>query len=217
MIDVVTRIVTPFQQNARVIGCKKTGEAVIVDPGGDVERLIAEVEGRGWKLTAVWLTHSHLDHCGGVAALLKLSSCPVLAHADGAELRSTVVEQAKIFGAEGCGLENCPEPDRLLSEGDQISVGDISFMVYHIPGHSPDGLCFYTAQEALVLTGDVLFSRSIGRSDLPGSDGRRLLKGIHSKLLTLPRETRVLAGHGPDTTIGAEAKYNPFLQGERHG
>ena len=211
MLEVITIPVTLFGQNARVLCCSQTKEAVIVDPGGEAEMLIGACEGSGARLTAIWLTHSLLDHCAGVAAVLARHNVPLLAHPDEKVLREKVPEIARMYGLPAAQWPACPEPTQQLRGGEDIRVGNVVARVLFTPGHSPGHLSFYFPDEQLVVSGDALFQGSIGRTDLPGGNHQQLIDSIRRELLTLPEDTRVLSGHGDDTTIGDEKRTNPFL------
>ena len=212
MIRVVEIEVTPFAQLARLLIDEHSKDAVIVDPGGDSEKILAAIAREGVHCRGMWVTHSHLDHCGGVAALKRRLGLPLCAHAAEREMRGSVESYAELFGIGGCGLENCPEPDTLLCGGEELAVGASTFKVLFAPGHSPGHLCFYSAQDRMLLAGDVIFAGSIGRTDLPGGSMEVLLASIRETILTLPDETRIYPGHGPSTTVGREKVSNPFLQ-----
>jgi hydroxyacylglutathione hydrolase len=211
MLEVLTIPVTLFGQNARVLWCSETKEAVIVDPGGDSDLLVGACEGAGARLAAVWLTHSHLDHCAGVATILARNKVPVLAHPDERMLRERVPEIAQMYGLPPAQWPACPEPTHVLRGGEEIRVGNVTAHVLFTPGHSPGHLSFYFPEEHLVVSGDALFQGSIGRTDLPGGNHQQLIDSIRRELLTLPEDTKVLSGHGDDTTVGVEKRTNPFL------
>jgi glyoxylase-like metal-dependent hydrolase (beta-lactamase superfamily II) len=211
MLEIVTVPVTVFGQNARILYDSESRDAVVVDPGGDVDALIAEIEERQLSLRAIWLTHSHLDHCAGVAPLLEKFAVPLFAHPEETPMRSQVQRIAAMYGLPSMDWANCPEPDKLLRGGETTSVGPHEAQVLFVPGHSPGHLAFYFASNGVLLGGDCLFQGSIGRTDLPGGDHNQLIASIRDSILTLPDETRVLSGHGPDTTVGFERKTNPFL------
>lgn len=213
MLEVKTVTVTGFQQNCRIAICTEKKEAVIVDPGGDAPQILKALEKSGATLAGVWLTHSHLDHCGGVAEILRKYPVELWAHPGEKFFRQRVTEICAMYGMPSEGMENCPEPQHLISGGETLSVGNLSFAVLFTPGHSPGHVCFHHSESRTLLAGDTLFAGSIGRTDLPGGNGRQLLDSIESAILSLPDDTKVLPGHGPDTTVGVEREGNPFLQG----
>ncbi len=236
MLIVRTVLVTPFGQNARVLIEEESRRGVVVDPGGESERILPLLTLRGEpvRVDSIFLTHSHIDHAGGVVSLRKLlretsgNEPPLAAHRLERELRASVRDTARFFGLSPEDYENSPEPERYVDEGDEIAVGSVSGRLLFTPGHSPGHLSVYfpagrvrletegmPVEEfsgPLVLGGDVLFQGSIGRTDLPGGDHETLLRSVREKLFTLPDESRVLCGHGPDTTIGIEKHTNPFFQ-----
>jgi len=203
-MEIHTFQVTPFFENCFVV-CDG-GEALAIDPG-DVTlrmlRLLADYTVRG-----IVNTHCHCDHCGGNAELKAKTGADLLIHPEDLPLLRSMEVQARMFGI---GVTPSPDPDRFLNEGDEVAVGAARFKVLHAPGHSPGHIVL--AGNGIALVGDVLFAGSIGRTDLPGGDYRQLLNSIHAKLLTLPDETVVYSGHGPETTIGTERRTNPFLAG----
>jgi hydroxyacylglutathione hydrolase len=202
--------VTPFQQNCTLLWREDTKRAVVIDPGGDlpdIERAIGEA---GVTVEKIWLTHGHVDHVGGAAELQARLSVPIEGpHKDDLFLLEHVVETARMFEIPNAANVT---PDRWLEEGDQITVGGLTFDVLHCPGHSPGSVVFVNRGERLAIVGDVVFAGSVGRTDLPGGDQRQLLTSIRDKLLPLPDEIAVISGHGPTTTIGRERATNPFLQ-----
>lgn len=211
MLEIITVGVTPFQQNCRILHCSESGEAVVVDPGGDAETILFELSSRSIKATDIWLTHSHLDHCGAVAELkLKLGG-KLIAHKEEQMLRANVENIAGMYGLARGLMRNCPEPDIYIAGGEDLALGRHKFKVLYTPGHSPGHLCFYNVENSCLIAGDTLFQGSIGRTDLPGGDHETLIRSIKDVILSLPDETVVMPGHGPDTTVGAERNDNPFL------
>lgn len=211
MLDIQTIVVTPFMQNARLLSVSGSKGAVLIDPGGDTEIVLSALEASGKELIGIWLTHSHLDHCGGVAALKRRFDVPLVAHAREADMRAGLKKIAAMYGLELGDMEICPEPQQFIKGGERLELGPLSFEVRFAPGHSPGHVVFYCESEGVVVAGDTLFAGSIGRSDLPGGDHDTLIESISSQLLSLPPHTRVLPGHGPDTTIGQELETNPFF------
>jgi len=201
--------VTPFQQNCTLLWCEATKRAVVIDPGGDVPQIERAIAQAGVTVETIWLTHGHIDHVGGAADLKATLNVPIVGpHRADQFLMEHVVETARMYGL--AGVKNATT-DRWLDEGDSVSVGELTFGVRHCPGHSPGSVAFINEDLRLAIVGDVLFSGSIGRTDLPGGDHTQLLKSIADKLMPLPDDVAVLCGHGPTTTIGRERASNPFL------
>jgi len=212
MLDILTIPVTLFMQNTRVLACTETSRAVVIDPGGEAEKILAALKARSYSCQEIWLTHSHLDHVGGAAELQAELDAALYAHPAERQMRESVVQIAAMYGiAEG--FKNCPEPQHYISGGETLKVGNYEFKVLFTPGHAPGHVSFYCQDEAILIAGDTLFAGSIGRTDLPGGDHGVLLQSINEQILTLPRDTKVLPGHGPDTTVGEEMDSNPFLTG----
>lgn len=213
MLHVETVPVTEFSQNARVLWCSDTKEGVVVDPGGEPKKIEQLVTKLGISVKGIWLTHSHLDHCGGVAPLLKVYNVPLLAHPAEKMMRANVQAIAQMYGMAPTEWHNCPEPTVEVTGGETVTIGKCEAKVLFTPGHSVGSVSFYFAKDELVVSGDALFAGSIGRTDLPGGDTKTLLNAIKTQLFTLPPKTRVLSGHGVDTTIGEEVRSNPFFNG----
>lgn len=181
-------------------------DAVLVDPGEEAEKFLAAAAEQGRRIGAIWLTHAHLDHILGVAAIRAATDAPIYLHPADRRLYDELPQQGLWLGLS---LARPPSPDGELSHGQRLQVGSIPIEVRHAPGHSPGHVCFVAP--GVVLCGDVLFAGSIGRSDLPGGDPEQLMASIRRELLTLPDTTVVYPGHGPATTIGRERESNPFL------
>jgi hydroxyacylglutathione hydrolase len=193
-------------QNAYLVRCNGSGPAVVIDPGGEAPMMAEALEGQ--TLEAILLTHAHLDHIEGVAELKRRTGAPIYLHPADRPLYDRVTAQAAAFGVE---IEEPPPPDRELADNQQIRLGECSFEVRHVPGHSPGHVLFYVAEAAAAFVGDIVFAGSIGRTDLPGGDYGQLLRGIRERVLSLPDDTRLYPGHGPDTNVGHERVGNPFL------
>lgn len=197
-----------FAENCYLVADGDSGDAVIVDPGEEVELFLRRLATQRWTLSAVWLTHAHLDHIAGVAELVRATGVETYLHPDDRRLYDGVVDQGRWLGVE---VEAPPAPNHALAHGDTVTVGDCAFTVAHTPGHSPGSVTFLGHGVAIV--GDVLFAGSVGRVDLPGGDGPTLFKSIEETLMPLPDDTIVYPGHGPATTIGHERTTNPFVTG----
>ena len=197
-----------FVENCYLVGDRASGDAVIIDPGEESARILGELERRGWRLSAIWLTHAHVDHVMGVAEVHRATGAPIFLHPADRPLYDNFPRQGQWLGLH---LEPLPDPHHPLAHGDQLVVGSGSFEVRHTPGHSPGSVSLVAP--GVVFSGDALFAGSIGRTDLPGGDTDTLMASIARELLSLPDSTRVLSGHGPETTIGIERRSNPFLTG----
>jgi hydroxyacylglutathione hydrolase len=202
--------VTPFAQNCSIVACTATNRAAIVDPGGDLPRIREAIEQLKVEPEKILLTHGHIDHAGVAAELSDALSIPIEGpdEAD-AFLLDKLVEQGERFGM--AGVRNV-KPTRWLAEGETIGVGDLTFSVLHVPGHTPGHLVFVNAPMRFALVGDTLFQGSVGRTDFPYGSHDQLIDGIRTKLLPLGDDVTILPGHGPASTIGAERKSNGFLQ-----
>lgn len=201
--------VTPFQQNCSIVRCERTGQGALVDPGGDIERLLEAVQAMDVQVQKILITHAHADHAGGTAALAKRLGIAVEGpHRDDQFLIDSLAEQATLFGIAGAAPFT---PDRFLQGGDEVTVGEVRFEVRHCPGHTPGHVVFYQPEEQLLFVGDVLFAGSIGRTDFPRGDHATLLCSIREQLLSLPDDVVFVPGHGPTSTIGQERRTNPFL------
>ncbi|MCH7847354.1 MAG: MBL fold metallo-hydrolase [Planctomycetes bacterium] len=198
-----------------VVWCDGTGEAVIVDPGAATDQMLSAVAEWASPVAAVLLTHAHLDHVEGLGLVRDYTDAPIYLHAEDRPLLDALPAQAAMFGLT---VPEVPPPDEELSDGDHFRFGESTFEVVHTPGHSPGHVILRAVEDGFVLVGDLVFAGSIGRTDLPGGDYRALFESIRKHVLTLPDDTRLYSGHGPETTVGHERIGNPFLihmEGER--
>lgn len=203
--------VTPFQQNCTLLWDDESKHGVVIDPGGDVDRIVQAISETGITVDKILLTHGHIDHAGGAEALKKLLGVEIIGpHKDDLELLSSIEKQSEMFGVPGA-FENA-SPDHWLEEGDEVDVAGHLFRVFHCPGHAPGHVVFYNENARFAHVGDVLFNGSIGRTDLPGGDHETLILSIKEKLLPLGDEVSFVCGHGPGSTIGNERQNNPFLK-----
>jgi glyoxylase-like metal-dependent hydrolase (beta-lactamase superfamily II) len=202
--------VTPFAQNCSVVACTATDLAAIVDPGGDLPRIMEAIAQLGVTPEKILLTHGHIDHAGAAADLADALSVPIEGpHEADAFLLAGLAEQGKRFGiADARNVAST----RWFREGDSVTVGKLTFGVLHVPGHTPGHLVFVAEPERFALVGDTLFAGSVGRTDFPYGSHDQLITGIKTKLLPLGDDVTILPGHGPASTIGAERNGNGFLQ-----
>ena len=200
--------VGPFQENCYVIGDGETG--AIVDPGDEATRIALAVEQTQLEIDRILVTHAHIDHVGAIGALADEYACPVLMHAEAEPMLEQLPTQAMMMGLR---FGKVPTVDRYVEDEEVLEIGELRLRSLYTPGHAPGHLAFYIENEELLLSGDALFAGSVGRTDLFGGDMEVLLRSINERLLTLPDETRVYPGHGPQTTIGTERAHNPFLRG----
>lgn len=209
-VGVAIMPVTAFQQNCTLIWCKQSQKAVVIDPGGSVDAILAAIDGQGLELEAIWLTHGHIDHAGGVAEMVDKTGLPVIGpHPEDAFLIANLAEQAKLYGLEG---DIRPfEPTRWLADGDRLSLGEMEWEVLHTPGHTPGHVVFFNRALRLAQVGDVIFQGSVGRTDFPRSDPEALIHSITTKLWPLGDDVQFICGHGPSSTIGRERQTNPFV------
>ncbi|MBF0188569.1 MAG: MBL fold metallo-hydrolase [Magnetococcales bacterium] len=198
----------PLQVNCQIIGSRSSGEAVLIDPGGDEERVLKHLAGRRLKPVAIVNTHGHFDHIGAVAAIKEATGCPFLLHADDAAIVQAAPEHAATWGLP---FGEPPVIDRTIEDGETLSFNGLSLEVIHTPGHTPGGVCLLW-DGCHVAVGDTLFAGSIGRTDLPGGNHNQLISSIRDRLLPLPDDTRCHPGHGPSTSVGKERRANPYLR-----
>jgi hydroxyacylglutathione hydrolase len=202
--------VSPFQENCYVIGDEESMTGAIIDPGDEAARIALTVERVGLEISQIIVTHSHIDHVGAVAQLVDEYVCPVLMHNEAEAMLKTVPQQAMMMGMR---FGKVPKVDRHIGDEEILEVGSLRLRSLYTPGHAPGHLAFLVDDEDTVFSGDALFAGSVGRVDLPGGSMEVLMRSISERLLILPDETRVLSGHGPETTIGRERVSNPFLGG----
>lgn len=201
--------VTSFAQNCSIIWCDETMEGALVDPGGDVDKLLAQVDKLGIKLTKLILTHGHMDHAGGAADIAEKLNLPIIGpHKEDKFWLDQIEEHAAAYNM--AGLRGC-EPDTWLHDGDAIDVGNVKLEVYHTPGHTPGHVILFNRQYRVAFVGDVLFKGSIGRTDFPRGDTQTLLNAIQQKLWPLGDDVTFVPGHGPLSTFGEERRTNPFV------
>lgn len=204
--DVV--VVGPLGVNCFVLGCGATGQGVVVDPGGDVERIMTVVQQRGLTIVSIVNTHGHFDHVGGNRQLKEVTGAELLIHPADEPMLAKVASVAGMYGLQA---ENSPAADRLLEDGMLLSFGKQQLRVIHTPGHTPGGCCLYLESEQKLISGDTLFADGVGRTDLPGGSHVQLVDSIRTRLFTLPPQVQVWPGHGPATTIAHEQQHNPYL------
>ncbi|WP_137130476.1 MBL fold metallo-hydrolase [Rhizobium sp. FY34] len=204
--------VTPFQQNCTLLFDTESREAVVVDPGGDVDTIVAIVQQQGVTVKEIWITHGHIDHAGGADELREKLGVPVIGpHKDDKPLLDILDTRAAALGFDIPARKLTP--DRWLEEGDVVSLGDHRFEIYHTPGHAPGHVIYVNRDMQFSILGDVLFNGSIGRTDLPGGNHQQLLDSIRDKVLPLGDQMSFLCGHGPGSRIGDERRSNPYLRG----
>jgi hydroxyacylglutathione hydrolase len=199
--------VGPIMANCYIVGCKETLEAVVIDPGDDADMILMKLNELKLKIKYIINTHGHFDHVGANRKVKEATGAELLIHALDAPMLGSLAQAAASFGLQS---ENSPSPDKTIDDGDIITFGKISFKVIHTPGHSPGGISLYT--NGYLFVGDTLFQGSIGRTDLPGGNFNTLKSSIQNKLFPLDDNIRVFTGHGPETSIGKEKRYNPFVR-----
>ena len=209
MLEITSFVLGPVATNTYLIADMDTKEAVVIDPAWDEPAVLAEAERRGWKIRQLWISHAHFDHFGGVAGLASQVGPPPLIALHPLDLALWKVGGgAALFGMH---IPQPPDPDLQLAHGQILKLGNTKFEVRHVPGHSPGHVVFYCPEEGVMFCGDTVFWGSIGRTDLPGGDEATLVRYIQERILTLPEETRLLSGHGDETSVGQEKRWNPFL------
>ncbi len=200
--------VTAFQQNCTIAVCNKTNRCAVIDPGGEVERIMAEIERHKLTVEKIWITHGHLDHGGGASELRRFTGAPIEGpHEDDAFWVDNIPQHAMFYGVSGM---DSFDPDRWLQDGDVVTVGKTEWQVLHCPGHTPGHVVFYNKENNFAQVGDVLFKGSVGRTDFPHSDHEALIRSITQKLWPLG-DVRFIPGHGEESTFGEERRTNPFV------
>jgi len=201
--------VGPLQCNCTILGDETTHEAMVIDPGDNVAQILTRLAKNKLTLKQIVVTHGHIDHVGGAVQLKRASGAPVLLNQNDLPLLKMMDMQA---GWLGIAPPEVAPPDVSAEEGMVAGISGHAAQVLHTPGHTQGSICLYFASEKLLMAGDTLFAGSIGRTDLPGGDSRQILRSLNDRLMTLPDATRVIPGHGPETTVGQERESNPFLQ-----
>ncbi|MBI5098659.1 MAG: MBL fold metallo-hydrolase [Nitrospirae bacterium] len=199
-------VVGPLQENCYIAADEKTKKALVIDPGDEPDRILEVIRDNNFEISAVILTHAHFDHVGAAGDIKRATSAKVLINDGDMELYKGARDQAAFWGYE---VDDLPEPDGFIKEGDEVSAGELTFKVLHTPGHSPGGVCLYG--EGTLFSGDTIFQGSVGRTDFYGGDMTKL-KESFKRILGLPEDTIILSGHGPETTIEREKRENFFIE-----
>lgn len=203
--------VTAFQQNCSIVWCEATRLAAVIDPGGDLPRLLEEVQRLGVKLEQIWLTHAHIDHAGGAGELARRLGLPITGPHEGDRYWiDALPAQSRGFGFPPA---EAFEPTRWLVDGDTVTLGECSVRVRHCPGHTPGHVVFHSPEIRRAFVGDVLFAGSIGRTDFPGGDHDTLIASITQRLWPMGDDTVFIPGHGPESSFGSERRTNPYVGG----
>jgi glyoxylase-like metal-dependent hydrolase (beta-lactamase superfamily II) len=197
--------VGPLETNAYIVADEETKQAIIVDPGDEPDRILDEVKSDNLKAESVICTHAHFDHIGATGDIKKETGARIFLHKSDLETYDLAKDQASFWGYS---MDELPQPDDFIDEGDEVKVGNLCFKVMHTPGHSKGGICLYG--EGVIITGDTIFQGSVGRTDFPGGSIEELKKSFR-RIIGLPEETKIYCGHGPETTVGNERKYNFFV------
>ncbi|WP_225785337.1 MBL fold metallo-hydrolase [Xenophilus sp. Marseille-Q4582] len=211
MLRYQTVPVTPFQQNCSILWCDATMKAAVVDPGGELDRLIAAAQALGVSLEQIWLTHAHIDHAGGTGELARRLALPIIGPHPGDQFWiDGLPQQSAMFGFPPAEPFT---PTRWLHDGDTVALGEETLTVRHCPGHTPGHVIFHSATAQRAFVGDVLFAGSIGRTDFPGGNHDELIASITGRLWPLGDETVFIPGHGPESSFGRERRSNPYVRG----
>ena len=210
MLHYHTIPVTPFQQNCSLLWCDQTQAAAVIDPGGDLDEVLAEVQRLGLKLEQIWLTHAHIDHAGAAGELAQQLSLPIIGPHPGDQFWiDALAQQSQMFGFPQARPFT---PTRWLHDGDMVALGRSSVQVRHCPGHTPGHVVFYSPEIGRAFVGDVLFAGSIGRTDFPQGDHEQLLSSIRERLWPMGDATVFIPGHGPESSFGRERRSNPYVR-----
>jgi hydroxyacylglutathione hydrolase len=211
MLKYLTIPVTAFAQNCSIVWCDQSLQAAVIDPGGDLERLLAEVKRLGLKLTQIWLTHAHIDHAGGTGELARRLGLPIIGPHPGDQFWiNGLPQQSQMFGFPPAEMFT---PTRWLHDGDTVTLGEHTLNVRHCPGHTPGHVVFHSPDIQRVFVGDVLFAGSIGRTDFPQGNHAQLISSIRERLWPMGDDTVFIPGHGPESTLGEERQFNPYVRG----
>ena len=211
MLHYLTIPVTPFRQNCSIVWCDETQQAAVIDPGGDLALLLAEIDKRGLDLQQIWLTHAHIDHAGGTAELARRRQLPIIGpHPADQFWIDGLPEQSRMFGFPA---SDGFTPTRWLHDGDTVQIGNSTLTVRHCPGHTPGHVVFHSAEIQRAFVGDVLFAGSIGRTDFPQGDHATLINSITQRLWPMGNDTVFIPGHGPESSFGRERQSNPYVKG----
>lgn len=209
MLEIVSFTLGPVSTNAYLVADSSTHEAAVIDPAWDGEVILQAASSRGWRIAHLWYTHAHFDHIGGAAAIADaLNPLPLVALHPNDHVLWRAAGGGPLFGFQ---IDPGPEPTIDLTQGQILRLGEVEFEVRFTPGHTLGHCIFYVPTATVCFCGDLIFQNGVGRTDLPGGDWAALENSIRTQVLTLPDETRLLSGHGPETTVGAERKSNPFL------
>jgi glyoxylase-like metal-dependent hydrolase (beta-lactamase superfamily II) len=209
-LEVRAIVVGLFQENCWVVGSRKRGEACVIDPGDEPDRILALARDMGVRITRVVASHAHLDHVLAVQAVVDATGAPFVLHQADLEIADHVPLAARMWLSRE--VLPPPRPDAFAVDGQDLEIAGVTLKVIHTPGHTPGSVSLYAAEAHLLFSGDTLFRESIGRTDMPGGDSEQIIQSIARRLFTLPDDTRVLPGHMRETTIGYERAYNPFVR-----